>query len=140
MELVIDANILMSALISNQGRTFDLIFDERLRLFSPEFLFEEIKKHKNEIIQKSGISTKEFDFLFSILLSKIEIISKEEFKTFIDKAENITPDKDDTEYLALALKLDCSIWSNDKKLKEQNQIKIINTSELITIIKVVGRQ
>ena len=46
MELVIDANILMSALISNQGRTFDLIFDERLRLFSPEFLFEEIKKHK----------------------------------------------------------------------------------------------
>ena len=37
MELIIDANILMSALISSQGRTFDLMFDERLKLFAPEF-------------------------------------------------------------------------------------------------------
>ncbi len=52
MDLIIDANILMSALISNYGKNFDLIFNERLSLFAPEFLFEEIKKHKGEIIEK----------------------------------------------------------------------------------------
>jgi len=134
MELIIDANILMSALISSQGKTFDLIFNEGLRLYAPEFLFEEIKKYKDEIIQKSKISKSEFDLLFSIICTKIEIVSKEEFKGFINKAKKITPDQDDTEYLALALKLNCPIWSNDKQLKKQNYVRIINTIELIKSI------
>lgn len=33
-------------------------------------------------------------------------------------------------YFALALKLKCPIWSNDKKLKEQNIITIYHTHEL----------
>jgi len=135
MELIIDANILMSALISSQGRTFDLMFDERLKLFAPEFLFEEIRKYRDEIIQKSKISKFEFDLLLTMLYAKVEIVSREEFANFINKAEDITPDEGDTEYLALALKLNCSIWSNDKQLKKQNYIKVINTSELMKLFK-----
>jgi len=33
-------------------------------------------------------------------------------------------------YFALALKMKCPIWSNDKRLKEQKTIKIISTDEL----------
>jgi len=45
------------------------------------------------------------------------IISKNEVKTFIKKAEQISPDPDDVLYFATALKLNCGIWSNDKELK-----------------------
>ncbi|MEI6732208.1 MAG: PIN domain-containing protein, partial [archaeon] len=38
----------------------------------------------------------------------------------------------DAMYLALALKLNCPIWSNDKLLKNQTQIKVYSTSELMT--------
>ena len=37
-------------------------------------------------------------------------------------------------YFALALKLNCAIWSNDKKLKEQNKIQVCSTHELSKII------
>ena len=39
--------------------------------------------------------------------------------------------KKDVLYFALALKLKCGIWSNDKKLKEQNKVKVYCTGELL---------
>ena len=44
MDLVIDANILMSALISTQGKTSDLIFNDRIKLFSIDKLLDELEK------------------------------------------------------------------------------------------------
>ena len=49
---------------------------------------------------------------------------------YVEEAEKLTPDPDDMAYFALALKLNCSILSNDKKLKEQNKIEVYNTHEL----------
>ncbi len=47
------------------------------------------------------------------------------------QAKSICPDPDDIQYFALALKLGCPIWSNDKALKEQNTVEVISTGELI---------
>jgi len=54
---------------------------------------------------------------------------------YVEKAEKLTPDLDDMTYFALALKLNCAIWSNDKKLKEQNKVEVYNTYELSKIIR-----
>jgi predicted nucleic acid-binding protein len=132
MKLIIDANILMSALISTEGVTYDLIFNDNINLFVPEFLNYEVNKYKNEIIKKSGLSVKELDLFFSLLTNKIEFIPKIEFLQFFSEAKKISPDKNDFLYFALALKLNCCIWSNDKKLKNQNKIIIYNTNELIS--------
>lgn len=134
MELVIDANILMSALITTQGKTYDLIFNNRIKLFAPEYLLEEIEKHKKEILEKSELSEEDFRLFLSLISSQIDFISYTEFEEFISEAEEITPDLNDREYFALALKLNCSIWSNDKKLKEQNKIKIYSTIELLGFV------
>ena len=134
MEMVIDANILISALISAAGKTYDLIFNERIKLFSPEFLLEEFEKHKNEILKKSGLSDSDFKLFLSLISSEIGFVSKSEFEKFISEASEITPDPDDTEYVALAMKLKCSIWSNDKRLKGQNKVRVYNTSELLELI------
>ncbi len=43
MDLVIDANILFSVLI-RKGKTEELLFEDDLHLFAPEFIFEEFRK------------------------------------------------------------------------------------------------
>ena len=129
MNLAVDANILLAALISPISDTANLFFYNKL--YSPEFLFEEFKKYEREIITKSGLSEDDFNTAFSIIFSRINLIRKNKFEEFIEKAKKVCPDEKDTEYFALALKLNCPIWSNDKRLKEQNQVKIISTLELL---------
>ena len=70
-----------------------------------------------------------------IIQKKIKLIPYEEFKSFIAKAEKISPDPKDTEYLALALKLNCILWSNDKKLKTQDKVKVYSTEDLMNELK-----
>lgn len=50
------------------------------------------------------------------------------------QAQSITPDKYDQDYFALALKLGCPIWSNDKALKGQKRIKVYSTKEVADLI------
>ena len=131
MELVIDANILMSALIATEGKNYDLIFNDRIRLFSLDKLLYELEKHKAEILDKSGLSKYEFDIFLSFISSQIEFVSYSELEKFIPEAEKISPDPNDIEYFALALKMKCAIWSNDKKLKSQDKVKIYSTNDLL---------
>lgn len=44
----------------------------------------------------------------------------------------ICPDPDDVAYVALALKLKCFIWSNDRTLKKELKlIKVFNSEEIL---------
>ncbi len=47
------------------------------------------------------------------------------------KLLNSPPDENDIIYFALALKLKCCIWSNDKALKRQDRIMVLSTKELL---------
>lgn len=134
MELIIDANVLMSSLIAVEGRTYDLIFNDRIKLFAPEYLMQEFEKHKEAILSKSGLDEEDFELFLSLVSSRIEFIPKSEFAPFISVAEDITPDPNDLEYFALALKYKCAIWSNDKKLKEQDKLEVYSTDEIIKMI------
>jgi len=133
MDLIIDANIVISALISEQGKTRDLIFLTDFSLYAPEYLLEEIEKYKEVIIEKSDLDKESFEVAKELIFSRIKTIPFSELKKFHKKASEICPDKNDTEYFALALKFNCPIWTNDKKLKEQNKIKIYSTEELLNI-------
>lgn len=135
MDLVIDANILMSALISARGKNLDLIFNDGLKLYAPEFLLEEVRKHKQEIIEKSKLSAKELDLFLSIISTRIEFMPFDEFQKFMKEAKETSPDVNDSEYFALAFKKKCGIWTNDKKLKNQKLVKIISTKELLDLLK-----
>jgi len=134
MELVIDANILLSALIATKGTTYDIIFNNRIKLFSVDKLLREFEKHKSETLEKSGLSQYELDIFVSLISAEIEFVPYSEIIKLIPEAEKITPDPDDTEYFALALKLNCSIWSNDKKLKKQDKVRIYSTEELMKLL------
>lgn len=102
MNLVVDANIIFSSLIK-EGKTAELIFHISFRFFTPEFVLEEIKKHKQEILQKTKRSNKELEEILVLLQQVIGIIPKEEFQENLAKAKEISPDPDDIMYFALAL-------------------------------------
>ena len=64
----------------------------------------------------------------------IEFIPKEEYSHLMVEAENFSPDSKDVIYFALAMKLNGCIWSNDKKLKNQNRVEVLNTEEIFNLI------
>ena len=131
MDLVIDANEIFAALIK-ESKTHELIFDEMLHLFTAEFFFTEFDKHSEEIRKKTEKTEEELNNLFDVLKKKITLIPMEELLPFADEAEKISPDPDDVAYIALALKLKCPIWSQDRKLKEnQNKVRVYSTEDLV---------
>jgi len=130
MELVIDSNILFSALIKD-STTCELMFNESLKLFAPELMIEELKFYEDLILKKSHRSNDNFIEILYSLKEIITIIPKDDFSNFMEEAKSITPDQDDFMYFALALKLKIPIWSNDKKLKQQDKVKVYSTEEII---------
>jgi len=130
MRLVVDANVVISALISSEGKTRDLIFLTGFSLFAPEFLLKEVDKYKGIITEKSGLDEESFEKAKDIIFSRIKFVSKSEFGEFSEKASKICPDPNDEEYFALALKLGCPLWSNDKKLKHSS-LRVLTTSEIL---------
>ncbi|MBU1201624.1 MAG: PIN domain-containing protein [Nanoarchaeota archaeon] len=131
MDVVVDANILMSALIKD-SHTRKLLVLSNNNFYTPEYVFDEINNHIDELEEKSGMPKELIKEVISeiIHLANVHIIPITELEKHYDKAKRITPDKDDTYYFALALKNNCPIWSNDKKLKTQNKITIYNTTEI----------
>ncbi len=126
--------LLFAALIKDSA-TSNLIVDNSLSLVSVEFLFEEFEKYKDLIKKKTQRTEEEFEIFMGILKKRIKLIPYEEFKSFMAESERISPDPKDTEYLALALKLNCVLWSNDKKLKTQNKVKVYSTEDLMKELK-----
>lgn len=135
MQIIIDSNIIMAMLIS-PGKPIDLFFDSKLSIYAPQLLFEELKNHKDEILEKSRLNDEEFEWLYVILKYNITLIPEEDFLGYREKAEEICPDKKDIVYFALALHLQCPLWSNEKALKKQEHILVYATHELMELFPV----
>ncbi|MFH1100682.1 MAG: PIN domain-containing protein [Methanobacteriota archaeon] len=133
MELVLDANILIAALLK-EGITRKLLFNDELILYTPEFIIEEFFKHITQLAKKAQTTEQSLHNLVKELIieSTITIITKDDLRSYIKKAEAISPDPDDVMYFATALKYKCSIWSNDKRLKNQQVIRIYTTHDLLS--------
>ena len=135
MDLIVDANEIFAALIK-ESKAYELIFDERLHLFTTEFFFAEFKEHSEEIREKTEKTEEELNHLLDVLKKKIMLVHMEELLPYVGEAEKISPDPDDVAYIALALKLKCAIWSQDRKLKEkQSKVKVYSTKDLVKLFQ-----
>jgi len=136
MQLVIDTNILISFFRDNPVRLIIITSDILgLELFTPEYVIDELKKNESDVLKYSKTNSVQFNDVLSELTKLIKIIPKESFNQFESKAKQLIHDKD-VPIFALALKLNCSIWSNEPKFKEQSSVKIFNTEELRKQLKV----
>ncbi|MHC1590663.1 MAG: PIN domain-containing protein [Candidatus Helarchaeales archaeon] len=102
MKLVVDANILFAALIK-KSKTAELILNEKISLFAPEFLFDEFMKYQEYIIEKTHRTEADFKKFLRIMKKKIKIIPSGKIAPLLGQASKISPDPKDAVYCACAL-------------------------------------
>ncbi|MCZ7380579.1 MAG: PIN domain-containing protein [Candidatus Methanoperedens sp.] len=137
MKLVLDSNIIFSALIK-KSTTRNIILSDVFELHAPEYIFSEITKHKELLLKKSKMNEGDFDALLLLLQKHIQLVQKEKYNEKMAPAEDILKDIDvtDSPFLALALALNCKIWSNDRHFKQQDKVGACTTKELTKTINI----
>ena len=139
MRIVVDTNIVFSAILNTDGKLSRIILHpkSRLNFYTTNFLYEELSKHKTKLISLSKYSESEFQRAFTLITQRIKIINfdlipKKDFETAIKLAYNI--DENDIEFVALTEHIKGKLWTGDtvliKGLTRKNWIKIITTKEL----------
>lgn len=136
MKVVVDANIVLSVLIAG-GSKQDLLFSDDIEAIAPEWILFEVGKYWKELREKSGLSVEEISDAFSLVREQIKTFPLDEYSDKLPDAKKASPDIKDAEYLALALKQGCDIWSHDRELKQQSQVKVYNTKELLKELKLI---
>ena len=101
------------------------------KIIAPEFIIYEFNKHREECFKKSGLSREEFEERKKEAFEKINFIKTDKFKKHFAHSKEFSPDENDIPYFALAIEEKCAIWSNDRELKNQSQIKVFTTQDLI---------
>lgn len=134
MRLVVDTNVLIS-FFNERSKARELSLLPDLELYSPSFGLDEIEEHKSEILKRFSLTEAQFTLIKKLLGTVVKFVGKEEYSEFLSGAMKLSPDPDDADFFALALKLNCLIWSEDTDLKKQSQVKVYSTKELIELLK-----
>ena len=133
MRIVVDTNILFSYFWKGSF-TKSLLEKPEFKLISPIYALEELEKYKKEIKEKTKITEKEFIKYLNELKENVEFIKRNNYSEFIDEAKKVSLDIKDAEFLALCLKEKTFLWSNDFLLKEQSEIRVISTEDIINLL------
>ena len=131
MNVIVDTNIIFSAILSQQGKIHDLLMnsEHEFTFFTPTFMIEELDTHHEKLKKISGLNDSEISFLKRTLFHHIEfidpeIIRHESWLKGFDLIKNI--DEKDTPFIALTLDIEGYLWTGDKKLGSGLKQKGIN--------------
>jgi len=133
MELVIDANILFSVFKPDSFTRdfFKVLYFRGAKLIIPGYGLDEVFSLKDKICRFCGIDESEFMTSFVLLCEILTVVPKSEFDYCIPRAKELLSEHPkDVPYFALALSLNCAIWSNEKRFKQQSIVSVFSTQEL----------
>jgi len=132
MKLVIDANVVISALIAD-SKTRELIVTLDPDLLTPAFVHDELENYGELIVEKSGMEPDRVAQFIDLLFQYVDEVPAEEFSPAIERADSAIgdTDPDDVLYLACAIARDAAIWSDDTDFDEQNMVPTYSTSDVI---------
>lgn len=127
IEIVVDANIIISALLGGSPR--EILFDHRFRFLTTEYTIDEVKKYVPVISEKAN--TDEEYIVKTLDLIPLDVKKKNFYDGSTDEAFGLIGeiDKKDVEILALALETDNYLWSEDKDFEEAGYRKLIKTKD-----------
>ena len=142
MRLILDTNIIMSALIRD-SITRKMMIESGWRFYYPKESLQELEKYKFLILEKSGLSEEEYTNLYNFLISHIFTISSNRINENFKEADNILGkiDPNDVIFIALALSIENEgIWSDDSHFQQQEKVKIWKTGDVVRKFESFGEQ
>ena len=133
MKVVIDSNRVIAALIKD-STTRKILFDNNFEFIAPDSITMEVDKYRGLIIEKAGISEKEFDILLSIIFEQIAIIPQSEYIDFVENLKSDIKDPNDVSYIAVCISENAEgIWTHDPHFNEQKKVKVFTNIDLLKI-------
>jgi predicted nucleic acid-binding protein len=119
--IIVDTNIVFSALISQNSRFREILFGPDHRFFFCETVIVELFRHKEKLLRANGkVTPREFESVYHAILRRVEMykedwISAEHWATALDLCRQ--SDLDDAPVVAVALALNGVLWTGDRKLR-----------------------
>lgn len=129
MRLVVDANIVIAALIRD-GPTRELILDRDLDLRSPSWLWDEIAARRDLLREKTHLPDRALDVLEAVLQASIQTIPDAAIVAHIPAAMDLA-DPSDVAYAAAVLAIDGTLWTHDQALIDTATYPTITTAGLL---------
>ena len=138
-KIVVDTNIVFSALLKSNSIIGSLLLDsrDRFKFYSCKYLHKEIHNHLPKIRRLLRLDDNNLFELLHLIESNIFFIDEAFLPlSIIADAKELVRDVDfdDFAFVALALHLDALLWTGDKALmeglKRKGYRKVINTAEL----------
>ena len=142
MRIIVDANIVFSAILNTNSRIADLLMNSKgiFDFVAPDFLLTGTKKYHKKISSISKMTITEVQHVENNVTKPITFLSAIHIsESFWLKAEQLAFDIDpkDTPYVAFSMFLKSKIWSGDKVLRNglilKGFKKIITTEELFDL-------
>ena len=132
MILVIDANPFIAGFLRN-STSRQIIMLEKVISHSPDWLIDEFERNEQELMEKFPNSA-DFSETKELLFKFVKIVPKREYSIYFEEASKLTKHTKDIPYFALALSLNCPIWSDEKSFKLQSKVNVYSTSELVKVL------
>lgn len=121
MRVVVDTNIVFSAVLNSNGLIGEILFNSQgqFEFYSSEFMLDELTKYKSKLQKLTKMSETKIDLTIHQVMKNIVLISPlavsdSVWKEAYELATDV--DEDDTPFLATAISLEAFIWTGDKKL------------------------
>jgi len=113
--LVLDANILIRAVLGRRVRTILTTYGNTVEFFAPDFAFAEAREHLPKVQASRGTPVAPGLALLESLTEVIQVVDLETYAVFEEAARKRLLGRDpyDWPVLATALLLSCPIWTED---------------------------
>lgn len=146
MKVVVDSNIVFSAMLNPKSSIGDIILNsqETFTFYGCEYLRQEINDHKDKIIKITGYDEYEYNEVEFLVYKQVDFFSESTIPfEFWQKAANLVRDvdMDDISHVALSLFLDIKLWTGDKLLigglTKKGFKNLVTTQEMLQLRRVI---
>ena len=112
--LVLDANILIRAVLGRRVRSIIDTYREDVRFFTPIEAFDDATTYLPPLFAKRGLDGRVALSVLDALRPIVQAVEEEAYLAFAVQAKARIRDLDDWPILALALALDAPVWTEDQ--------------------------
>lgn len=114
--LVLDANILIRAVLGNKVKELLLTYHEKVEFYTPDVCVEDAQKYLPIIFEKRQLPSEPALNVFAHLKGLLQIIDKSLYQERAEEAKQRIKSRDfyDWPIVATALLLNCPIWTEDQ--------------------------